>query len=239
MSSVIEYKLSVDEYDEVRFPVSLELDADDVKSHTTDNSPEWTHLENNKCGHCPLSAEEYACCPLAIRVIPFVEELGHLNSVDEIKVTVDQGERSKQMIAPVQDILGSLLGLFMATSECPYTQFLRPMAHFHLPLADPDETLYRVLSMYRLGQYFKKSITGRAYSDFGELEDHYANLVEVNHKLSQRMRAALGPDGQKHDGAINAIILLDALSQYVPASIGEAVEELEPIFKAYWEHIED
>lgn len=239
MPEVIKYNLSLDEYNEVTFPVSLEYDADDVKSHTVGNTPAWTHLANHQCSHCPLSAGVYACCPLAIRVIPFVKQLGHLNSVDEMKVSVVQGGCTKQMIAPVQDILGSLLGLFMATSECPYTQFLRPMAHFHLPLADPDETLYRLLSMYRLAQYFKKEVTGRAYSGFSELEDHYARLVEVNHKLSERIREALGPEGRKHDGAINAVILLDALSQYVPASIGDAIEELELIFRAYWEPAED
>ncbi len=111
------------------------------------------------------------------------------------------------------------------------------MAHFHLPLADERETVYRVLSMYRLAQYFKKQTVGKAYAGFDELKLHYANLVEVNLQLSKRMREAVSAMDSSKDGTINAISLLDALSQYVPASIDDAMEDLEPVFTAYWKDV--
>jgi hypothetical protein len=170
-------------------------------------------------------------------VVPFVEKLSHLSSIEEMKVDVTQFDRTRHVVAPVQDILGSLLGLFIATSECPHTRFLRPMAYFHLPLADADETVYRVLSMYRLAQYFRKKKSGKAYAGFEKLGDLYGNMVEVNRKLSLRMRAAMSAQENMSDGTINAITLLDALSQYVPASIDDAIDDLEPIFNSYWDEI--
>ena len=235
MSDVIKYVLHPGEDEQVHFRVTLDPFSDTYIFSDSGNAPEWTYLDNYKCSHCPLSSSDHELCPLAERVVPFVEKLGHLKSIDQMRVDVTQFNRTKHMVAPVQDILSSLLGLFIATSDCPHTHFLRPMAYFHLPLADEDETLYRVLSMYRLAQFFKKAKTGRAYAGFGKLEFLYEQMVEVNHKLSERMRAALAGNEAKQDGTLNAISLLDALSQYVPASIEDAVDDLEPIFMGYWD----
>lgn len=234
MGEVIEYILYPEGREPIQFKVSLDFFSTTYEFPNPDLAPEWTRLGNHQCSHCPLSIDKMKLCPLAERLVPFVEKLSDLSSIEVIKVTINQAEHSKQMKAPVQDVLGSLLGLFVATSDCPYTRFLRPMAHFHLPLADESETLYRVLSMYRLAQYFKKQTVGKAYADFDELKIHYANLVEVNRRLTERMRDALAKKEDKKDGTINALVLLDALSQYVPASIDDAVDELEPIFTAYW-----
>lgn len=234
-SSVIEYVLYPDNNEPVSFRVSLDPFSETYIFTDAENAPAWTLLENNKCSHCPLSAEDFRLCPLAERVVPFVKKLSHLSSTEEMRVDVTQFDRTRQMLAPVQDVLSSLLGLFIATSDCPHTHFLRPMAYFHLPLADADETIYRVMSMYRLAQFFKKAKTGRAYAGFGKLEYLYEQLTEVNHKLSERIRVALKDQDNKQDGTINAITMLDALSQYVPASLDDAVDELEPIFLGYWD----
>lgn len=235
MPGVIEYILEVSDDEIVKFNVDLDLSVDKFHARDKAEMPEWTHLQACQCEHCPLTPEQADLCPLAYRIMPFVDQLGHLDSIDKIRVTVNQADHSKQMIAPVQDILGSLLGLFIATSHCPHTYFLKPMAHFHLPLADPSETIYRVMSMYRLAQFFKKRAIDKAYAGFDELQGHYANMEEVNYQLSQRIRMALKARGNSNDGAINAIVVLDALSQYVPASIEDAIGELEPIFSDYWD----
>ena len=237
MSDTIEYVLHPENSKPIQFKVTLDFLSSTYEFPNPDLAPEWTQLGTHQCSHCPLSVDKIKLCPLAERLVPFVERLSNLSSIDEMKVTITQAERVKHMKAPVQDILGSLLGLFIATSDCPYTRFLRPMAHFHLPLADERETLYRVLSMYRLAQYFKKQSVGKAYAGFDELKLHYANLVEVNLQLSKRMREAISVMDSSHDGMINAVSLLDALSQYVPASIDDAMEELEPIFTAYWKDV--
>lgn len=238
MSDVIEYILRPDSGSAIHFRINLDFFSDTYEISDPEDAPAWILLGNNQCSHCPLSTENTRLCPLAERVVPFVEKLSKFSSLQDIEFTVTQSGISKHMRAPMQDVLGSLLGLFVATSDCPYTRFLRPMAHFHLPLADEKETLYRVLSMYRLAQYFKKQTVGKAFAGFEELQMHYEKLVEVNHCLSKRMREALAEMEEHSDGTLNAINLLDALSQYVPASIDDAIEELEPIFNAYWLDVE-
>ena len=47
----------------------------------------------------------------------------------------------------------------IATSGCPNVDFLRPMARFHLPLANLDG-LTRVVGMYFLGQYYRSRDDG-------------------------------------------------------------------------------
>lgn len=51
--------------------------------------------------------------------------------------------------------------------------------------------------------------------------------------ISKRIRFALSEQDETADRTINAMVLLDALSQYVPASTEDALEELAPIFKFY------
>jgi len=237
MSGVIEYILYPPDQPSVRFRVTLDPLSETYSFPNPEFAPRWANLEEHQCSHCPLSPEVYKLCPLAERVVPFVKKLSHLSSIEKMKVDVIQFDRIRHMSAPAQDILGSLLGLFIATSDCPHTRFLRPMAHFHMPLADADETVYRVLSTYRLAQYFRKEKTGQAYAGFEKLNDLYGNMVEVNRQLSKRMRMALSEYDNKQDGTINAISLLDALSLYVPASIEGAIQDLEPIFSSYWDEI--
>jgi hypothetical protein len=42
----------------------------------------------------------------------------------------------------------------VATSGCRYTAYFKPMARFHLPFANEEETAYRAISMYLLSQRF-------------------------------------------------------------------------------------
>jgi hypothetical protein len=46
------------------------------------------------------------------------------------------------------------MGLLIAGSSCPYTHFFKPMARFHLPFANKDETLWRAAATYLLARYF-------------------------------------------------------------------------------------
>ena len=232
MSRYIEYIITPVAGQDICFRIDLDAPATSDQ-YMKQSMPVWTHLQYEQCSHCPLSAQQFACCPLAVRVREFVDQLGHFSSVDKMTVQVLQGERAKQMIAPAQDIMGSLLGLLIATSDCPHTYFLRPMAYFHSPLSDPDETIYRVLSMYRLAQYLKQKAAEPVDPDFAQLQIHYENMVEVNHQVSKRIRRALSDQGELQDGAINAMILLDSLSQSVAIAIDEAVDQLRPVFQVY------
>lgn len=116
----------------------------------------------------------------------------------------------------------------MATTPCPHTEYLKPMARFHLPLASPEETIYRTTSMFLLAQYFRHKDGLNASLELEELTGIYQNLQVVNRALARRFRAAIS-----EDATLNAIILLDLLSQSVTWSIEDGLEELRPLFKRY------
>ncbi len=59
-------------------------------------------------------------------------------------------QRRYQQDTSLPRALSSLFGLICALSDCPHTRFLRPMAHFHLPLSSDTETLVRTASLYSL-----------------------------------------------------------------------------------------
>lgn len=232
----IEYVLYSDTDQPLGFHINLDHNSVTYVVPHPDFAPGWAKLENNQCSHCPLSAETNPLCPLAERLIPFVKRLSSLSSIEKVQVTIRQFERETVITAPAQDILGSLLGLFIATSDCPHTLFLRPMAHTHLPMADIEETIYRALAMYRLAQYYRKKNTGKEDLNFKGLESLYAQLKEVNIKMSLRMKQALKDihKEKKSDGTMNALSLLDALAEYVGLSIESGVNDLEPMFATYW-----
>jgi hypothetical protein len=137
-------------------------------------------------------------------------------------------ERTISGNTTVQRALSSILGLIMATSTCPHTEFLRPMAHFHLPLATPDETIYRTTSMFLLAQYFLHKDGLDATLELDKLTEKYQQLQAVNRSLARRFKAAIS-----EDATVNAIILLDLLSKSVTWSIEDGLEELRYLFKTY------
>ena len=75
-----------------------------------------------------------------------LEPLKTLVSFDTVGVTVTQAERTVYAETSAQQAMSSVLGLIMATSGCPWTDHLRPMARFHLPFASEAETVYRSVS---------------------------------------------------------------------------------------------
>ena len=73
----------------------------------------------------------------------------------------------------------------------PHTAFFKPMAAFHLPIANAEETLYRAASMYMLGQYFVHKKGGEADLDLVGLVKVYEDLEILNVHLAKRVREAI------------------------------------------------
>lgn len=184
----------------------------------------WTALDYLRCPGCPL-ADDQPLCPMAAHLAPVVEKIGGLLSFEEVDVTVQWGSRQLQGRTPAQRVAMSLIGLVVATSGCPRSAFLRPMAWFHLPFATEEETIFRAVSSYLLVQYF---VAGRGRQPDWSLEGlsrRYAELHEVNVAMAQRLREAC-----KHDAIVNAVVLLDLFAKAVPFSVQESLESLQPLF---------
>ena len=134
----------------------LEIDKDTIERVHVPivKPPPWTELPFEQCPHCPLSTESHPYCPVAINLVIIVNSFKGLLSYEQIHLEVIVEDRRIAQETTVQKGISSLMGLLIATSGCPYTQFFKPMARFHLPLASQAETVFRATASYLLAQFF-------------------------------------------------------------------------------------
>lgn len=194
----------------------------------------WTTLEYEQCPSCPLRADTSPLCPLAARLAPVVSILGPLLSHDGLEVEVEWGHRLLTAKTTAQRLASSILGLIAATSGCPRTAFLAPMAWFHLPLPTEEETVFRAVSTYLLGQYLVAADGGTADWSLTALALRYESLHEINVAMAKRLREA-----GSEDAAVNGVVLLDLLAKAIPASVEESLASLRPLFAAAHREVPD
>ena len=222
------YRLTADDCDSTEFLIDVDKQSMVLISSTMPPYPSWTALTYQQCRNCPLKAEQSPHCPVAINLVPLLELCGHLVSHKQMSVEVITDRRTFCADTTAQHVASSILGLIMATSPCPHTEYLKPMARFHLPLADQDETIYRVTTMFLLAQYFRYK-DGLPYSlELDELLVIYQNLQIINLHLTQRLKTAIS-----EDATVNGVILLDLLSKSVAWSIEDGLEEIQYLFDSY------
>lgn len=209
----------------------LQLDAQHLE--LLDNAPaawpSWTRLEFHQCPICPLTAGAHPHCPLAIKLVDMVKSFEDLLSHDEIHLEVTTKERFVSQRTSVQRGISSLMGLVIATSGCPHTAFLKPMARFHLPLASKEETIYRVSAMYLLAQYFVEKERQDADLELTGLIKIYDNIHAINTALAQRLQAAT-----ETDSMLNAIVILDMYTIDLPRSIEESLDKIRYLFTPFF-----
>ncbi|MCK6406215.1 MAG: hypothetical protein L6Q60_09390 [Rhodocyclaceae bacterium] len=177
---------------------------------------DWTALDCHRCPHCPLDGTSDTLCPLAARLGPVVEILGPVLSHQTVDAEVEADGRTVTANTSAQAVASSIIGLISATSGCPHTDFLRPLAWFHQPFASEQETVFRSVSAWLLKQYFRRQDGGTPDWDLNELCDRYTALHTINVHLAKRLRQA-----STHDATVNAIVRLDMFTKAVPEEVGE------------------
>lgn len=195
--------------------------------------PGWAKLDFHQCPHCPLSTTSHRYCPLAANLSRLVDKFERLLSFDNVDLEVTTTERSISQRTTAQSAISSIMGLMMATSGCPHTAFFRSMARFHLPLANEEETVYRVTATYLLAQYFRKKRGEAMDIDLRGLRQIYENMQVINTAVADRLRAATGSDS-----FLNAITILDSFAQTVPMVIEESLGDVEYLFDAYFRELQ-
>lgn len=223
-----EYRFKFPGGREENFQVVLDGAALTPKEHMPPALPDWTRLEFKQCEGCPLAPAEHSHCPLAIRLSPLVELMSDVVSIDKVTVTVTMDERTITRSASAQEGISSLMGIIIATSGCPVTAFFKPMARFHLPFANTDETFYRAASMYMLAQHYRCQAGLSVDLAMKGLKDYYAQVAKVNKGMAARIRAT-----EREDGTVNAIVLLDMFVLVLPYGIQSTLDELKPLFTSY------
>ncbi|MCJ8347614.1 hypothetical protein MJH12_18910, partial [bacterium] len=186
---------------------------------------------NRQCTNCPLSTDDFKYCPLAVSLDEILEDMSKVISYEEVDVKISTVLRVVTHRTSAQRALSSLMGLIIATSGCPHTSFFKPMARFHLPMAETSETIYRATSMYLLAQYQRKVVGLEPDWDMVGLQKIYKNMQTVNRHIADRLREVC-----EKDAMLNALILLDLFTQIVPPSVGESIAELKDLFDAYFSY---
>jgi hypothetical protein len=185
-----------------------------LEEYAPDYLPEWTRLEFHQCRNCPLSPEDYPRCPAATNLVRLLSNSHKKISFDTIGLEVTTPDRTITCDISSQRALSSLIGLILATCGCPHTGFLKPMARFHLPLANPEETTYRAASMYLLAQYFRKKKNMETDLMLDGLKEIYNNLHMINVSIADQIR-----DVHEGDSPVNALIILDYFAHTIPQAI--------------------
>ncbi|OQX86340.1 hypothetical protein B6D60_06540 [candidate division KSB1 bacterium 4484_87] len=224
------YRFTFEDNSEKQFSILLNARTlDYIPSSPQKELPDWTKLEYSQCENCPLNAQEHPRCPIAVNIIELFEFFRSVDSYDDTIVEIEAPERTYIKKSTVQRGLGSLLGIFMVTSGCPVMEVLKPMVRFHLPFASIEETVFRSVGSYLIGQYFLQKSGRLGDFELSELRTLYLEIQKVNTGIVRRLRPAI-----VKDALANAIISLDAFAKELPWSIEDELEELQHLYTGYF-----
>jgi len=229
-NSAIDYTFSFGDGHEWQHKVDLLATDSAAGTAGAEETPEWVRLGFHQCAHCPLTPEESPNCPYAMALARPVEQLSHRASHEHVAMTVNWRGREVRQTTTLQRAAGSLLGALGAVSGCPYTRKLKAMAWFHQPFSLPDESLYRVLGTYLLGQHLRQKRGLEADWDLKDLRKTYKDLRQVNKGMSARLTSAA-----EQDSSLNGLVLLDLLAADTLYSLDRYAGELDEFFEAYFD----
>lgn len=191
--------------------------------------PLWTLLNHKKCENCPLELRAHTYCPVALNFADIAEPFKDVVSHENVSVTVTTHERTYAKETTIQMGLSPLIGIIMTTSGCPIMEHLKPMVRFHLPFASLDETIFRMVSMYLMVQYYRSQDGKPAEQGLDGLAKVYSQVSIVNRDFANRLR-----DAAKKDANINALVNLDCFAAMVPLAADETLKAIKPYFAAYF-----
>lgn len=225
----IEYELTLPNGERKRHVVQLDRVTMGLVNRPVEPLPEWTKLGFHQCPNCPLNPSQHSRCPAAVALVELVESFKNSISYDKADVVVRTPFRTYQKRASLQEVVTSLMGLYMVSSGCPILEKLRPMVFTHLPFATPEETFFRVVSMYLLAQFFRKK---NGLTPDWELDDLLANckdLNEVNATFGKRILKI-----NTADASLNALVSLDCFAGLTGMSISnDFFDDIEGLFGGY------
>ncbi|TBW59054.1 hypothetical protein EZI54_01700 [Marinobacter halodurans] len=214
----ITYSFALREGDTRDFQV--DMDARPVAD--TAGLPEWTRLGHCQCSNCPLKKTDVSHCPAAADMLPVVDAFRDENAYEKVTVRVDDGRRRYEKETTLEEALRSLLGLIMATSQCPILGELRAMAVHHMPFASSDEFIMRSVSLYLLQQYFGKRHHQTPDWELQGLVERNQRLQLVNQALWQRVHTFC-----RGDSNLKALLNFFSMASSVSYSLETQLRKLE------------
>ena len=210
------------------FDIEIDEQTLEVANRPITGLPDWTRLEVHQCSHCPFTPDSHPHCPVAVCLSMVIDKFASVVSHNQIHLEVVTDERTITQETTAQKGISSLVGLLIAASGCPHAAYFKPMARYHLPLASENETFFRATSMYLLAQYFLRREKNTGELSLEGLKQIYRNLHLLNTMIAERIRMATDTDS-----SVNAVILLDMISNLVPLILDEQLEKIRHLFDAY------
>jgi hypothetical protein len=196
-----------------RSPVTFTVDTDRGASTASGRGarasralPVWTELSTHKCDGCPLGADE-THCPAAADLVPVVDALRDLRSIERTEVTVTVAGREIRRHTDLQELVRSVVGVLLASSACPTLRTMKPLADLHQPFATFEETLFRAVALHLVRAWFDRKDGKDADFDLDGLRAHYESMGRINQGLAKRIRS-LGSG----DAGVNGLIQLFSMS---------------------------
>lgn len=212
------------------FDIKIDEQTLEVANRPVGDLPDWTRLEVHQCSHCPFTPKTHPHCPVAVCLSMVIDKFATVVSHNQIHLEVVTDERTITQETTAQKGISSLVGLLIAASGCPHASYFKPMARYHLPLASENETFFRATSMYLLAQYFLRRENNAGELSLEGLKQIYRNLHLLNTMIAERIRMATNTDS-----SVNAVILLDMISNLVPLILDEQLEKIRHLFDAYFQ----
>lgn len=207
-----------------RFLIKLDPVTFEYRSSNT-TPPDWAHLGIARCGCCRLDLANNDYCPISANIAELVFAFKDTSSHKSCLVSCISTARTCSKETTVQEGLASIMGIIMATSGCPSTSILKPMAYYHLPFATVEEAMYRSVSAYLLRQYFCHQKGETCDFFMHRIQEYYHEVQQVNEGILQRINMT-----SKMDADQNAIVTLNALAQILVMEVAEDLECLKRLF---------
>jgi hypothetical protein len=210
---------------DLEFAVALDEKTVNYIPTAGEHPMEWTKLDFHKCSNCPLNSKDHPDCPVALNLGRFVDAFKDMKSFWKAQVTVETPERKIVKDTDLQTGMFSVFGLIMATSGCPHMDFLKPMARFHLPFSNMDETMIRSTAFSLLKQYFNVKNGQKADIELENLDDLYEEVNTVNAGIIGRIRNIGAGDSKA-----NAVLILEAFASMLAMEIESDMTSISEFF---------
>jgi hypothetical protein len=188
---------------------------------------DWTKLEHCQCSNCPIPKGQQKYCPAAVDLQHLVADFKAQPAFQKVEVSVTTQERVYSKRTGLEEALRSLMGLIMATSECPILGELRPMTVHHMPFASNDEFIMRSVSVHLVQQYFQMRAGEKPDWELKGLVERNRKLQLVNQAMWQRIHLAC-----EKDANLKALLTFFSLASSVTFSLEAQLQKLRHSFES-------
>jgi hypothetical protein len=211
-----------------KFEISLDSKTLNYIPQNSTSPPDWAKQSYHRCPNCSLDQTRHEFCPIAVNISDVINEFKDFSAYENVTVFVMSKTRDMSKNTTLQEGISSLLGIYMVTSGCPIMDKLKPLVRYHLPFSTLEESVFRIVGMYLLIQYYLKNKGKKPDWELKKLDKIYEDIRLVNANMKERLKGAL-----IKDASLSALANLDNFASVLPILINDTLANIEDSFSAY------